>query len=200
MGGLLFALHANRQWLTDPMLKSQWLEDVGKTKDGALALFNDLKVKPPEPDCSNKRKRKRSTLSEKQLRAWIYDRSIIGGIAAAIGDAIGDAAKLISCAVNVVQNLADSVKADVPDIGEIKDLTDTLAEIAKDLEDENDTKSSSASAMSQSSTTSTSSSSSSSSSSHACVLHRHIAFMRINPSSHSDGCNHRKRNIHKRKL
>lgn len=81
-------------------------------------MFNGLNIKPPEPDCSNT-KRKRNALSERQLRALLRERSIISSITGAIGDAIHDVAKLISCAVNVVKNLADSVEADVPDIDEI---------------------------------------------------------------------------------
>ncbi|KUJ15840.1 uncharacterized protein LY89DRAFT_734986 [Mollisia scopiformis] len=47
LGNLFFALQANRHLLTDPKLKSQFLDDVEKTKDEALALFNDLDVKIP---------------------------------------------------------------------------------------------------------------------------------------------------------
>jgi hypothetical protein len=76
-------------------------------------LFNDLNVKPPEVACSNT-KRKRNALSERELRALLRDRSIISSIADAIGDAIDDVEKLVSCAVNVVKNLVDFVEADVP--------------------------------------------------------------------------------------
>jgi hypothetical protein len=158
LGGLFSALHANRQWLTDPKLKSQYIDDVKKAQAETLALFNDLNVKPPEVDCSNtKRKRKRNALSERQLRALLHDRSIISSITGAISDAVGDVAKLISCAVGVVGNLAKSIEAGVTDIDEIQNLTDTLAEIGKDLEDEDDTKSSSTERPSSSTSLSSSS-------------------------------------------
>lgn len=77
-----------------------------------------------------------------------------------MADLIGDAAKLISCAVNVVNNLVDSVEAPVPPIGVVETLTDTLAEIGKDLEEED--KDDESSSTEQSSSASSSSSTSSS--------------------------------------
>jgi hypothetical protein len=158
LGGLFLGRQANRQLLKDPKLRSQYIDDVKKTKDETLALFNDLDVKPPETACSNTI-RKRGAISERQLRSLLRNRSIISSIADAISDAIGDVAKLVSCALNVVNNLVDSVEADVIDVELIENLTDTLAEIGKDLEDENENTKSS---TKDSSTTGSASSSSSS--------------------------------------
>ncbi|KAH8586571.1 hypothetical protein B0O99DRAFT_602397 [Bisporella sp. PMI_857] len=101
------------------------------------------------------------------LRDLLRNRSIISSIAGGIRDAIGHLTKLVSCALNVVNNLVDPVEAGVIDIGLIKNLTDTLAEIGKDLEDEdNDTK-----------TSSTTESSTTSSSSSSCTVSTAVPFM-----------------------
>ncbi|RDL39487.1 uncharacterized protein BP5553_03827 [Venustampulla echinocandica] len=129
LGGLFFALSSNRQWVTDAKLRSQYIDSVKKTKDETIALFGALKVKPPaDPACSNT-KRKRSVISEVEPRALLANRSLISGIT----DLIGDAAKLVSCALNVVTNLVEAVEAPIPQIGVIQTLTDTLAEIAENL-------------------------------------------------------------------
>lgn len=162
LGGLFLALKGNRLWLTDPNLKSQYINDVKKTKDEALALFNDLSVKPPEAPCSNTKK-KRNVLSERKLRTLLRGRDVIQSMESSIVDAVGNAAKLISCGLNVVDNLVDSVEADTPDVDLVENLTDTLAEIGVDLEDEGDDENKSTASSSISSTKSSSSSSSSSS-------------------------------------
>ncbi|KAF4627771.1 hypothetical protein G7Y89_g10378 [Cudoniella acicularis] len=160
LGGLFFALQANRQWITDATLRSQYIDDVKKTKDEVIALWNSLSVQPPaDPECSNTKK-KRNLMSEKKLRSLLRERSLISGLT----DLIGDVAKLISCAVNVVTNLVDAVEAEIPTISVIETLTDTLADIANDLENEDDPTSteSQPSSTEQSSLSSSSSSSSSS--------------------------------------
>ncbi|TVY58845.1 hypothetical protein LCER1_G001653 [Lachnellula cervina] len=162
LGGLFFALQSNRKWLTDDKLRSQYLDDVKKSKDETLALLDDLDVKPPDiPDCKNtKRKRSGPALSERQLRALLNDRSIISSIGNAISGAVDDVAKLLTCASDVVNNLVDSVNAKVPDLTEIENLTDTLAEIGKDLqEEEKNEPSSTKGSSARTSTTSSSSSS-----------------------------------------
>ncbi len=113
----LLIKYVNRQWLTNAKLKFQYLEDI-KAQAETLALFNDLNVKTLEVNCSNT-KRKRNALSKKQLNALLHNRSIISSIDSATSDAISDVAKLVSCAVNVVENLVNSVKAGVTDIDEI---------------------------------------------------------------------------------
>ncbi|TVY88012.1 hypothetical protein LAWI1_G008980, partial [Lachnellula willkommii] len=165
LGGLFFALQANRKRLTDPKLKSQYLDDVERTKDETQALFNNLNIKPDMPDCSKtKRNGKRNALSERQLRALLRDRNIIGSIGSAIKGAINDASKLVSCSLNVVKNLADTIEGDTPDINLVENLTDTLAEIGKDLEEEDEQQSSTENLSSRMTTRESWSSSSSSSS------------------------------------
>jgi hypothetical protein len=166
LGGLFFGLQTNRKWLTDPNLKSQYLQDVKRTQDEATSLFNDLASKPDMSGCSNT-KRKRNALSERQLRSLLLDRSIIGSIAGAISGAVNDVSKLISCSLDVVNNLSKAVEGTTPDIVLVENLTDTLAEIAKDLEEDDNQQSSTQESSSGTSTSSGSSSSSSSSSSSA---------------------------------
>jgi len=161
LGGLFFALQADRKRLTDSKLKSQYLDDVKRTREETQALFNGLKIKPDMNDCKNtKRRRRAKTLSERQVRALLRDRGIIDGIENAIKGAVNDVSKLVSCALNVVNNLVETVKGDVPDINLIENLTDSLAEIGKDLEEEDKQESST---ENPSSTTKTDKSSSSSS-------------------------------------
>jgi hypothetical protein len=177
--GLFFALKNNRKWLTDPKLKSQYIENVMEVKDQTLALFNKLDVNIPEPDCSiTKRKREENRISERQLRnflqgASLQDRSILSGVANLIGSAVHDVAKLISCAVNVVDNLVDSVNIDTPNVDLIQDLTDSLAAVGEALDDPGDepTKTNPTSTeASKTTSTETSSTSSSSSSSSFCSM------------------------------
>jgi len=92
IGNLLAGLRSNRQWVTDPKLRSEYIDNVKKTKDETLALFNDLNVKPdPDPECS-KTKRKRNAVSERKLRSLLRDRSLISGLT----DLVGNVAKLLS--------------------------------------------------------------------------------------------------------
>ncbi|TVY45813.1 hypothetical protein LOCC1_G006463 [Lachnellula occidentalis] len=170
LGGIFFALHANRKWVTDPKLKSQYLDSIKKTQQETIALLDSLPVNPPSvPDCSMTKK-KRDALSEVQLRALLHDRSIIPDIGKFIKGAIDDVGKLIGCAGDVVKNLASSGEGSTPDLGEIENLTDTLAEIGKDLEEKKGDDPSSTSGESSSTLQSSSSSpSSSSSSSSSCT-------------------------------
>jgi hypothetical protein len=92
-----------------------------------------LNVDPPDtPDCTNtKRKRdgKRNTMSERELRAFLRERSIISSIGNFISDADKDVASLLTCAKDIVQNSVDAVNDVEPDLDEIKNLTDTLADL-----------------------------------------------------------------------
>lgn len=178
VGGLFFALKNNRHWMTDPKLKSQYVNNVKKVKDQTLALFNKLDLKPPEPDCSSsKRKRGDTRMSERQLRSFLreraslQDRSIFSGVANVIKDAVHDVAKLLSCAVNVVNNLVDSVDGNTPDIGLIQDLTDSLAAVGEAMDEEPEDEPTNTSPTStEASKTSSSSSSSSCSASTAIPI------------------------------
>jgi len=129
LAGLYFSLHANRLWITDPKLKSQYIKNVKKTKHETDSLFAALDIKPKaDPDCS-KVKRKRSSISERQLRAIIRERGLLSGVT----DMIKDVVNLVSCATKVVNNLVKTVEGIEPPIGEIETLTDTLAWIGENL-------------------------------------------------------------------
>ncbi|KAI4210300.1 MAG: hypothetical protein LQ351_006824 [Letrouitia transgressa] len=113
LSGLFFAIYANRDHITDSNLKQDYIDSVRKTKEETDALFNALDVKlEVDPACLNTKQR-RHIISEKNL--------------------VGDAAKLLSCATKVVDNLVKAVEAPVPPISEIEILTDTLNDIAEDL-------------------------------------------------------------------
>lgn len=160
MADLFFALKANRQWITDAKLKSQYIDNLEKSRDEVVALFNALDVKPePKSDCSNLKRR--NVVSEKKIRAIIADRSLLSAVA----DLAKDVAGLITCAEKVVSNLIDNVKLPEPPIPVIESLTDVLGTIGEDLkeDDPEDEDKTSTESQSQSSTTSSSSSSLSSS-------------------------------------
>ncbi|EPE24769.1 hypothetical protein GLAREA_08622 [Glarea lozoyensis ATCC 20868] len=163
IGGLFIALRSNRHWLTDPKLKSQYIENIKRVLDNTAALLGSFEVQPPDvPDCSNT-KRKRSASSEKQLMALLHDRSLISGVTKFVKKVIDDVGKVLKCASAVVKNIVDAVEKITPDLSEIDDLTDTLAEIGQILEEKKHLQPSS------SLTTSTSSPSYSSESSSTCT-------------------------------
>ena len=171
LGGLFIALQANRKWLTDSTLRSQFLDDVEKTQEHTTALLNDLSVKPPDAsDCHNTKRKRQGRMSERQLRA-LLKRDVIGGIGNVISGAAHDVAALVSCASDVMENLSEAVKSNTPDLGEIETLTDYLGEIGQDMEadgeddDDDENKSSSADHSSQTVTSTSSHSSQSSQSS-----------------------------------
>jgi len=160
LAGLYFSLHANRLWITDPKLKIQYIDNIKKTKEETDSLFKVLDVKPPaDPDCSNL-KRKRSLISENQLRALISQRGLLSGLT----DIVKDVANLLSCATKVVDNLVKTVEQIKPPISEIETLTDTLAWIGENLKNPEEPEKPSQSKKTSSDASSTSSSSSSSSS------------------------------------
>lgn len=148
LSGLFFAIYANRDHITDSNLKQHYIDSVRKTKEETDALFNALDVKPEaDPACLNT-KRRRHIISERKLRLLIRKRSLISGIT----DLVGDAAKLLSCATKVVDNLVKAVEAPVPPISEIEVLTDTLNDIGEDLKKEDESPSNSPSATQPSAT------------------------------------------------
>lgn len=169
---LFFALKNNRESLTDAKLKSQYVDNVKEVKDQILALFEKLDVDIPEPDCSvTKRKREENTISESQLRDFLQERSalqnrgIFSGVAYVIKSAVHDFAALLSCAINVMDNLVDSINIDTLNIDLIQDLTDSLAAVGDALDDPKDEPTNTnPSSTDASQTTSRSTSSSSSSS------------------------------------
>ena len=137
----------------DPILKTQYLDNVAKTKVETLALFDDLDIKPiVDPQCSSK-KTKRNLTPMESLRSLISDRSLLSDLT----DLDGDIAKLLSCGVQVVDNLNDVVDVPGPDLNEIETLTDTLASIGEDLQgaEDNDDEPSNSASQSEPSSTST---------------------------------------------
>ncbi len=130
--GLIFAIYANRNRITDVNLKQKYIDDFKRTKEETDFLFNAFDIKlDPIPKCSNTKK-KRYAISEKKLRLFIAKRDFISGITGLLGDAV----KLLSCATQVVNNLVRAVEAPVPTISDIESLTNALNKIAQDLEKE----------------------------------------------------------------
>lgn len=130
---MFFAIHANRNHITDSKFKQQYIDNIKKVKQETDSLFSSLKVKPvPDTDCSNL-KRKRNAVTERDLRLLISKRGIISGLT----DLVKDAANLVGCASKVVDNLVKAVEDPFPPISEIENLTDTLNELGKDLQEEN---------------------------------------------------------------
>ncbi|CAG8973969.1 hypothetical protein HYALB_00010089 [Hymenoscyphus albidus] len=161
-GELLISLKPNRKWLTDDKLKSQYVEEVKKTREETVALIDKLNIKHPHiSDCS-RTKRKRSQITERQLRALIVDRGILSTITNAVKAAIADIGKILSCAGDVIKNVLDVVENITPDLNVIENLTDTLAEIGESLEEKNDTKSTTTEGSPSSTSTDSSTSSTSS--------------------------------------
>ena len=131
---LFFAIHANRNHITQSQYKQQYIENVKKVKHETDSLFNSLKVKPvSDTDCSNL-KRRSLTVTDRDLRLLTSKRSIISGLT----DLVKDAANLVSCASKVVDNLVKAVEDPLPSISVIENLTDTLNELGKDLQEEDD--------------------------------------------------------------
>jgi len=166
LGVLFSGLRTNRRWLTDPKLKSQYIDNVKKTRDHAVGLFNALKDKPPTPDCSKMVKRDETELQSSHL---LQDRSLISGVVDTVKNAVNDIAKLTSCATNVVKNLVDSVDVKAPKIKVIEDLTDSLEEIGKALKKADDNKPDEKPTSTRDKSSTSSSSSSSSSSARSCT-------------------------------
>ncbi|MCJ1444183.1 MAG: hypothetical protein MMC23_004684 [Stictis urceolatum] len=73
----------------------------------------------------------RQALSKRRTLGQLAERSIIGGIASLVGDA----AKLLSCAEDLVNNLVTEVEKPDPEISIIENLADTLNEVGKDMQE-----------------------------------------------------------------
>ncbi|GAW22646.1 hypothetical protein ANO14919_121880 [Xylariales sp. No.14919] len=135
-------LWSERLILQDEKLKQQYIDDVKKTRGNTHALLDHLKDKPPaRPEC------KRTSLKK---------RSLVSGIL----DAFKEVADLISCAADVLDNLADAVDKIHPPIPEIDLLTDTLKDLGNEIKKRSDEEHPTSASSYQSSSTSSSSSSS----------------------------------------
>ncbi|KAI9147354.1 putative fad binding domain-containing protein [Paramyrothecium foliicola] len=120
IGPLLVYLWRNRDWIEVERHRDEYINSVEDTHDSILALFNNLPNKPmPNAQCFQTSLTKRSLIS-----------SII--------DELKSVADLISCAVQVVDNLVKAVKEPVPPISIVTILTDTLNDINTELEKKND--------------------------------------------------------------
>ncbi|KAF2962903.1 hypothetical protein GQX73_g10672 [Xylaria multiplex] len=129
-----------RSLLQDEKHKQQYIDNVKKSRHSTKALFDRLKNKPPaKPECK-----------KKSLK-----RSLISGIL----DAFKEVADLVSCAVDVLDNLVDAVDKIHPPIPEIELLTDTLKDLGNEIKKRGDEQPTSASSDVPSSTSSISSSS-----------------------------------------
>ncbi|RWA04550.1 hypothetical protein EKO27_g10559 [Xylaria grammica] len=135
-------LWSERLILQDEKLKRQYIEDVKKTQRNTHVLFDHLKDKPPaRPEC------KRTSLRK---------RSLVSGIL----NAFKEVADLISCAADVLDNLADAVDKIHPPIPEIDLLTDTLKDLGNEIKKRGDEEHPTSASASELSSTSSSSSSS----------------------------------------
>ncbi|KAH7310592.1 hypothetical protein B0I35DRAFT_439377 [Stachybotrys elegans] len=136
VGPLLFYLWTNRDWLEDDDHRDEYIRGVLETEDAVLALFNNLRNQPPpHPRCSQTSLRKRSLITD-----------ILGELSSI--------ADLVSCAVQVVGNLAQVVVQPVPPIQVIVTLTDTLHDIENELEQRDEQQSDTPSSQQPTSTTS----------------------------------------------
>ncbi|RYP91394.1 hypothetical protein DL770_002439 [Monosporascus sp. CRB-9-2] len=116
---ILWYLWQRRSDLQDEEKKQEYLNDIEESRDEFVALFNQFSVKPPpKPECQQ----------------TALKRSLISGIL----DTFGSAAELISCAVEVLNNLVDTVQGVDPPIPTVEILTDTLKDIADELEKQDD--------------------------------------------------------------
>ncbi|RYP73619.1 hypothetical protein DL771_003507 [Monosporascus sp. 5C6A] len=116
---ILWYLWQRRADLQDEAKKQEYIDDVEESRDEFVALFNQFSVKPPpKPECQQ----------------TALKRSLISGIL----DTFASAAELLSCGVEVLNNLVDTVQALDPPIPTIEILTDTLKDIADELEKQDD--------------------------------------------------------------
>lgn len=137
---VLWYLWQKKSLLQDEEHKQEYIDDVKKSRDNFVALFNQFHIKPlSKPECQ---------------RTSLAKRSLISGII----DTLTSAADLISCGVDVLNNLVDSVQKVEPPMSVVDLLTNTLKDIGDELEKEDDEP-----------TSSTSSSASSTKSSSSCT-------------------------------
>ena len=121
LGRIFIALHANRNWIADARMKYQYIDDVRKAQDETRGLFNNLNIKPAaDLECSKPTK-KRNTVSERKLRAFLTKRSIISKQVSIsrLTDLVKDTANFLSCAIEMLDNLAKTVELPDPPINEI---------------------------------------------------------------------------------
>lgn len=143
---ILLWLYENADLISDNRYRLDFIRIIKQSRDDILGLFNSFTDKPdPKPEC-NKTSVKRDLFSD-----------IVGGIASVVKGAVD----LVSCAVGVLNNLADMTE----DIGNlpidgIKMLTDTLGSIANEIERISDDPTASSSRGSETETSTRSSTSS----------------------------------------
>lgn len=116
----MWYLWQKKSLLQDEDHKQEYIDDVKKSRDNFVALFNQFETKPPSmPECQ---------------KTSLNKRSLISGIINTFKSAVD----LISCGVDVLNNLVDSVEKIEPPISVVDILTDTLRDIGDELEKEND--------------------------------------------------------------
>ena len=124
IGPVLLWLFDNRNLIEIEDRKQEYIDNVEETFNDITGLFTNLPNKPEVPsECSG----------------LVAKRSLISGIL----DLLDDAAKLITCATQVVTNLVEQVKIVPPPINvvtsltdNLKDLTDKLKELEQDQPDD----------------------------------------------------------------
>lgn len=169
-------------------MKYQYIDNVKKAQDETRGLFNNLNTKPPSDlECSELGK-KRNTVSERKLRAFLTNRSIVSKriLISGLTDLVRDAASLLSCAIEMLDNLAKTVELPEPPIGEIEYLTNELQDIGDDLQKEETDPSDSASSSNAPSTSNSRSSSPSSTSCSVRTVSQCTEAVSLSTSSISD--------------
>lgn len=166
---LFHSLYDNRQVISDPEQKDDYINNVKNIKSEVESFVGGLSVNPPsDVGCSSTAAKKRSKISERDLT------SVISGLASNIGS-------LLSCVDQVLGNMESVVGENDPSIPEFESLTDAINKIGDELQDANDketvtlsqtapSQTSACHSSSRSGSSSTTSKSSTSSSSSSCSL------------------------------
>jgi hypothetical protein len=123
---LFQALYHNRQSISNPEQKDDYISNVKNIKSEVEGFVDGLSVKPlSDVGCSITVAKKGSEISKRDLT------SIISGLAGNVGS-------LLSCADQVLGNMESVVEEDDPSIPEFESLTDAMNEISDQLQDAND--------------------------------------------------------------
>ncbi|XXH06190.1 hypothetical protein Hte_012636 [Hypoxylon texense] len=155
---LFLWLYSEKDLLQDPKRKQEYVDNVKKTNDEAVALFKSLETQPdPEPDCG-KTALKRWAVSESKVRSLIAERHVVKrSLVSGILDQLDSAAKLLSCATKITGNLVNTVTSTEISTDVVQALTDSLKDVEEALQKEDDEPTSSPTETPSSTTTSSAS-------------------------------------------
>ncbi|KAM0814031.1 hypothetical protein AB5N19_14033 [Seiridium cardinale] len=112
---ILYWLYDHADWLENDAYRDQFIEELEKSRDDIVGLFNSFTDNPePRPECRNT-SMKRSLIS-------------------AIFDLFKSVADLVSCAIQVLENLVKITNniTNMP-LDQVKLLTETLRDIADEI-------------------------------------------------------------------